>query len=109
MPYTFATEDEDLEIMLADSLHSITVGGVTHQCLFELRGELGEETGGAAAAVLEIEVATIKADHFPAIAEGASVTIQETVAGTNSWQRQYTVLRLLPAGALTELLLQRQA
>ncbi len=105
MAYVFPFESEDLEVMLSDSLHSIIVDGVTRPCFYDLRGELGEEPGGAAAQVLQIEVATIKADHFPAIMEGAAVTIAEK----DSWQRQYIVLRLMPAGSVMELFLQRTA
>ncbi len=103
MAYAFAGESEDLEAMLVGSPHSITVGVVTRRCFYDLRGELGEEVGGAAGQVLEIEIAAIKADHFPAIAEGDTVTI----ADEDGWQQQYAVLRVMPTGAMKELLLRR--
>ena len=103
MPYVFPGESADIEVMLGDSPHSITVGEVSRPCFYDLRGELGTEQASAASQVLQIEVATIKADHFPTIAEGDSATVAEL----GSWQQQYTVLRVLPSGAFTELLLQR--
>jgi hypothetical protein len=105
MAYAFAGESADLEVMLSDSPHSITVEGLTHRCFYDLRSELGEDAGGAAGQVLQIEVATIKADHFPALAEGDAVMIEED----DAWQQQYVVLRVLPSGAMKELLLQRAA
>jgi hypothetical protein len=105
MAYVFPGESADLEVMLADSLHSITVDGVTHRCFYDLRGELGEDAGGAAGQVLQIEVATIKADHFPAIVEGDEVSIAEE----SGWQQQYIILRVMPSGAMKELLLQKVA
>lgn len=103
MAYIFPGESADIDVMLSDSPHSITVGGITRPCFYDLRGELGAEAGGAAAQVLQIEVATIKADHFPAIAEGSAVVIAEQGA----WTQNYTVLRIMPSGAFSELLLQR--
>lgn len=102
MPYVFPGESEDLEAMLDDSLHSITLGDVTRPCFYELRSEPGEEAGGGAAQVLQVEVATIKADHFPDIAEGDTVTIAEA----DSWHRDYAVVRVMPAGAMKDLVLQ---
>jgi hypothetical protein len=103
MAYAFTGEKEDLEAMLADSLHSLTSGSETHPCFYDLRGELGEAQSGAAPLVLELEIATILADHFPGIAEGDPVTVTEK----DAWQQQYTVLRIMPSGPLRELFLQR--
>jgi hypothetical protein len=100
--YSFPGEDEDLDAMLDDSPHRITVSGATQPCFYELRGELGEEAGGAASQVLQMEVATVKAAHFPDIAEGSSASISGP-----GLSQDYTVLRIIQVGSMTELLLQR--
>lgn len=105
MSYAFPCESDDLDVMLSDSPHTITVGEVTKPCFYDLRSEVGEEVGNAAGQVLEIEIASIKADHFPAIAEGVAVTVRQIEELT--WQQQYTVLRILPNGSMKELLIKR--
>jgi hypothetical protein len=105
MSYTFPGESNDIDVMLSDSPHSITVGEVTKPCFYDIRSEVGEEVGNAAGQVLEMEIASIKADHFPALAEGATVTIRQLIELL--WQQQYTVLRILSNGSMKELFLQR--
>jgi len=100
--YCFPSEDEDLDVMLDDSPHQITVSGTVHPCFYELRGELGDESGGAAAQVLQMEVATVKAEHFPDIDEGSCASISGP-----GLSQTYTVLRIMQVGSMTELLLQR--
>lgn len=102
MTYSFPGESEDLDAMMDDSPHVITIGGTPHTCFYELRGELGEDAGGAAAQVLQMEIATVKAEHFPAIAEGSSASISGP-----GLSQDYTVLRIMQVGSMTELLLQR--
>lgn len=103
MAYSFPGESADLDVMLADSPHSLTVAGVTRPCFYDLRGELGTMTGSAAPQVLQMEIVTVKAADFPGIAEGAAVTVTET----DGWMATYTVLRLLRGSAFVELLLKR--
>jgi hypothetical protein len=103
--YSFPGESADLDVMLADSPHSLTVDTVTRPCFYDLRAELGPVTGSAAPQVLQLEVATVKAADFPGIAEGASVSLTE--AGPDGWTVTYTVLRRLAGSAFVELLLQR--
>ena len=103
MAYVFPNESEDLDVMLSDSPHTITAGSVTHPCFYDLEAREGNFPGSDAAQVLQMESVAIKTDHFPDMAEGAIVTIAE---GT-SWQQDYTVLRILQSGAMSELLLQR--
>jgi hypothetical protein len=103
--YSFPGERADLDMMLADSPHTITVGTVTRPCFYDLRADVGAVPGSAAPQVLELEVATVKADDFPGIADGAAVSITE--AGDDGWTADYTVLRRLRGSAFVELLLQR--
>lgn len=104
MAYVFPGESEDIEVMLGDSPHSITAGGVTGRCFYEVRSDLGEETAGAAGRVLDIELATVASGRFPALREGDPVTISDD-AGT---QRQYVVIRIMASGPMRELMLQRE-
>ena len=103
MSYAFPNESEDLDIMLSDSLHTITVGAITQPCFYDLSAQEGNFPGSDAAQVLQMETASIKTDHFPDLVEGDQVTIAEISA----WQQDYTILRILKNGAMSELLLQR--
>lgn len=110
MVYIFPEERADTAAMLQESLHGITLGGVEKPCFYELRSELAE-MGGAAAQVLEVEVATVLVADFPAVAEGDAATVTErdamNLAGAVVWQQAYTVLRVTRDGPLADLLLQR--
>jgi len=103
MPYVFASESDDLDVMLSDSPHSITHNGITHPCFYDLAAETGSEPSGAAAQVLEMETAGVKADAFPHIAEGDTVTINEN----GRRLRDYLVLQVTRNGGMKELFLQR--
>ncbi len=103
MSYVFPNESEDLDVMLSDSLHTITVGAVTQPCFYDNSAQEGSFPGSDAAQVLQMETASIKTDHFPDLAEGDQVGITEK----ETWQQDYTILRILKNGAMSELLLQR--
>jgi hypothetical protein len=105
--YSFPGESADLDVMLADSPHSITVAGVTRPCFYDLRSEVGPVTGSAAPQVLEMEIATVKTADYPAIADGAAVSVAEWDGLLQAWTVNYTVLRHLRGSAFTELMLQR--
>jgi len=103
MPYVFETESADLDMMLSDSMHSITRNSIRRQCFYDLASDTGDEPGGAAAQVLEMETAGVKADHFPDIAEGDAVSVSEK----RGWTRNYMVVQITRNGSMKELLLQR--
>jgi len=103
MPYAFASESEDVDCMLADSMHSLTWNGAKHPCFYDLSTETGLEPGGAAAQGLEMETASVKADHFPDLAEGDTVLIAET----NAWEQEYQVIQAYHNGCMLDLLLHR--
>jgi hypothetical protein len=103
MVYSFPNEGTDLDVMLADSRHSITVGTDSHKCFYDLRGQAEEMDGSAAPLIHQVEVATVKREHFPNIKQGDTAAVSEA----SVWSQSYTVLEVVPAGALLELLLQR--
>lgn len=103
MAFSFPNESIDIDAMLGDSPHSITASAVTHPCFYDLRGESQEMEGSAAPHIHQVEVATVKAEHFPAIKQDDSVSVSEGAI----WQQAYKVLQVLPAGSMFELLLQR--
>jgi len=100
--YAFATESDDLDVMLADSPHIIMREGVRYPCFYDISAADGAEPGGAAAQVLQMETASVKAEHFPDIKEGETVEITEP----GLWTRDYIVLQAMQNGGMKELILQ---
>lgn len=103
MPETFVGEAADLDAMLEDSPHTVTIGVLTRPCFFDSRAEVDTLTGSAAPQVQQIEIATVKADAFPGLAEGQAATIAEYLVV----QRTYVIVRILRSGPMAELWLQR--
>jgi len=103
MAYVFETESEDMDVMLADSMHTIAWNGVLRPCFYDIMSETGIEPGGASAQVLEMETAGVKDTDFPGLKEGDAVSISEI----NGWTQNYTVIQASRNGCMKDLILQR--
>lgn len=92
--------DADVDTMLTDWGHSITIGGVTKPCLFDERDEVGLEQDGGAGQVMRVAVAMIKTSDFPSVKNDDACIVDSL---------SYTVWRRLLQGdgAITELLLRK--
>jgi hypothetical protein len=92
--------DADVDTMLADWGHSITIAGVTRPCLFDERDAIGLEQDGGAGQIMRVAVATIKTSDFPNVMNDDACVVDGV---------SYTVWRRLRQGdgAITELLLRK--
>jgi hypothetical protein len=92
--------DADVDTMLADWGHSITIAGVTKPCLFDERDEVGLEQDGGAGQIMRVAVALVKASDFPNVKNDDACVVDGV---------SYTVWRRLRQGdgATTELLLRK--
>ncbi len=92
--------DADVDTMLADWGHSITIAGVTKPCLFDERDEVGLEQNGCAGQIMRVAVVLVKTSDFPNVKNDDACVVDGV---------SYTVWRRLRQGdgAITELLLRK--
>ncbi len=92
--------DADVDTMLADWGHSITIAGVTKPCLFDERDEVGLEQNGGAGQIMRVAVVLVKTSDFPNVKNDDACVVDGV---------SYTVWRRLRQGdgAITELLLRK--
>lgn len=94
-------EDDDIALMLDDSPHSITIGGVTAKCFFDERDQIGLD-GGSGGQVMRVAKARVQTSAFPVIAGAAAVVISDS-----DGNRNFTVWypQLVGDGAFTDVYL----
>ena len=93
--------EDDLDSLMTDSPHTITVGAVTKKCWFDKFDSVQQDaTGGGQ--IIAVITALVKTDDFPSVKVGDSVVIT-----TSSTPTTYNVIgRLLMGdGATTSLTL----
>lgn len=92
--------DADMDAMLADWGHSITIAGVTKPCLYDERDEIGLEQDGGAGQIMRVAVATIKTSDYPNVTNDDACIVDGV---------SYTVWRRLRQGdgTITELYLRK--
>lgn len=107
-------EDDDIDTMLDDSPHSITIAGVTTGCWFDDGEELSLDGRGSLSQVKETAQAYIKTSAFPTLAGNAACVITFTlkdgagnVLGTTA--TNWTVWRRMRErdGAVSQLILRK--
>ncbi len=94
----------DIKTMLADSPHSITIGNVTEQCIFDDWDEVVLEGEGGAGQVVRATRAQVETTLFPAVKGDDAVRIN-----FDGQSVEYKVWRSLLQGdgAITELYLRK--
>ena len=93
-------EDGDIDTMLVDSPHSITIASVTAPCIFDDREEIALEQDGGGGQVVRVTVAQVKTSTFPNVKGDDPVQVNSI---------EYKVWRTLlqDDGAITELFLRK--
>ena len=93
-------EDGDIDTMLADSPHSITIASLTAPCIFDDREEIALEQDGGGGQVVRVTMAQVKTSTFPNVKGDDPVQVNSI---------EYKVWRALVQGdkATTKLLLRK--
>lgn len=97
--------DDDIPAMFADSPHSITLGGVTKPCWYDVRDEVVLGQGGVGGQLMRLEIATVRSTDFPAVSSDMPCTMH----GDPVDSVDFTVYEARDGGdgATKELLLRR--
>jgi hypothetical protein len=97
--------DDDIPTMFTDSPHSITVGGVTEPCWYDVRDEVVLGQGGVGGQLMRLEIATVRTTDFPGVSNDSLCTMH----GDPVDDVDFTIYEARKAGdgATTELILRR--